>query len=69
METAVVLLQKMTVIYFNEPHKNIYADLPPCKEQAKRLSRRIFRNAMTALATERQNQNLLLDTIYNAIST
>ncbi len=42
----------ITIIYFNDNSKNIYAELPPNKEQAKRLSKRIYKNAMTALATE-----------------
>ena len=42
----------ITVIYFNDQSKNIYAKLPPDKEQAKRLSKRIYKHAMTALATE-----------------
>ena len=44
--------QGISVIYFNEKSKNIYADLPPNKEQAKRLSKRIYKDAMTAAATE-----------------
>ena len=31
--------QGISVIYFNDESKNIYADLPPNKEQAKRLSK------------------------------
>ena len=41
----------ITIIYFNDKSKNIYAKLPPDKEQAKRLSKRIYKNAMTALAS------------------
>lgn len=54
----------LTVIYFNDASKNIYAKLPPDKEQAKRLSKRIFKDAMTALSTEqpaRQPQELSCD--------
>ena len=40
----------ITVIYFNDQSKNIYAKLPPDKEQAKRLSKRIYKDAMTAIA-------------------
>lgn len=47
----------ITIIYFNAESKNIYADLPPNKEQAKRLSRRIYKDAMTALS--QQNDNLI----------
>ena len=44
-------------IYFYNESKNIYADLPPNKEQAKRLSKRIYKDAMTALS--QQNDNLI----------
>jgi len=46
----------ISVIYFNDKSKNIYAKLPPDKEQAKRLSKRIYKDAMTALATERASR-------------
>ncbi|MCI9562158.1 MAG: hypothetical protein HFK03_06740 [Clostridia bacterium] len=42
----------ITIIYFNDQSKNIYAKLPPDKEQAKRRSKRIYKDTMTALATE-----------------
>ncbi len=42
----------LTVIYFNDKDKNIYAELPPDKEQAKRLSRLVYRETMTAISTE-----------------
>lgn len=45
----------ITVIYFNDESKNIYAELPPDKEQAKRLSKRIYKDAMTALASRVQS--------------
>lgn len=38
----------ITVIYFNDKSKNIYTELPPDKEQAKKLSKRIYKDAMTA---------------------
>ncbi|MDE6586610.1 MAG: hypothetical protein K2K80_08020 [Clostridia bacterium] len=41
----------ITVIYFVDKGKNIYAKLPPDREQAKELSKRIYKNAMTALAS------------------
>ena len=41
----------ITIIYFDDQSKNIYAKLPPDKEQAKRLSKRIYKTAMTALAS------------------
>ena len=42
----------LTVIYFNEKDKNIYAELPPDKEQAKKLSMLVYREAMTAICSE-----------------
>lgn len=41
----------IAVIYFDDQNKNIYAKVPPDKEQAKRLSKRIYKDAMTAIAT------------------
>ncbi len=43
----------LTVIYFDDKDKNIYAKLPPDKEQAKKLSRLVYREAMTAISTEK----------------
>ncbi len=43
----------LIVIYFNDKDKNIYAELPPDKEQAKKLSRLVYREAMTAISTEK----------------
>ena len=51
------ILTGISIIYFNAESKNIYADLPPNKEQAKRLSKRIYKDAMTALS--QQNDNLI----------
>ena len=45
----------ISVIYFNDQSKNIYAELPPDKEQAKRLSKRIYKHAMTDLASREQS--------------
>lgn len=42
----------LTLIYFDNNSKNIYATLPPDKEQAKRLSKRIYNDAMTVLSGE-----------------
>ena len=42
----------ISVIYFNDKSKNMYAKLPPDKGQAKRLSKRIYKNAMTAISSE-----------------
>lgn len=43
----------LTVIYFDDKDKNIYAELPPDKKQAKKLSRLVYREAMTAISTEK----------------
>lgn len=45
----------ISVIYFNDNSKNIYAKLPPDREQAKRLSTRIYKDTMTALASREQS--------------
>ena len=42
----------LTIIFFDDKDKNIYAELPPDKEQAKKLSRLVYREAMTAISTE-----------------
>lgn len=44
----------LTIIYFNDKKKNIYAKLPPDNEQAKRLSKRIYKSAMTALSADKK---------------
>ena len=49
----------ISVIYFDDKSTNIYTKLPPDKEQAKRLSKRIYKDAMTALATERASRERL----------
>ena len=46
----------ITIIYFDDQSKNIYAKLPPDREQAKRLSKRIYKDAMTALGSERASR-------------
>lgn len=40
----------ISIIYFDDASKNIYAKLPPDKEQAKRLSMRVYKDVMTALS-------------------
>ncbi len=45
----------LTVIYFDDKDKNIFAELPPDKEQAKKLSRLVYREAMTAISTENKS--------------
>lgn len=52
MNNATALPLGISVIYFNEESKNIYAKLPPDKEQAKKLSKRIFKDAMTAISAK-----------------
>lgn len=47
----------ISVIYFYDENKNIYADLPANKEQAKRLSKRIYKDAMTAVAASKTSTN------------
>ena len=42
----------LTVIYFNDKDKNTYAELSPDKEQAKRLSKLVYREAMTDISTK-----------------
>ena len=49
----------ISVIYFDEPHKNVYAKIELDKEQAKRLSKRIYKDAMIAISTEKTKINLL----------
>ena len=44
--------QGISVIYFDDKSKNIYADMPTDKEQAKRLAKRIYKDAMTAVSVE-----------------
>ena len=41
----------ISVTYFNDESKNIHAEAPIDKEQAKRLSKRIYKDAMTELST------------------
>lgn len=43
----------LTVIYFDDKDKNIYAELPPDKEQAKKLSKLVYREAMTTISTDK----------------
>ena len=59
MKNAKALPLGVSVIYFNDKSKNIYADLPPNKEQAKRLSKRIYKDAMTAVCAEQADGEVL----------
>ena len=45
------ILSGLTVIYFNDNDKNIYAEFPPDNEQAKKLSKLVYREAMTVIST------------------
>lgn len=49
----------ISIIYFDDKSKNIYAALPPNKEQAKRLSKRIYKDAMTAVCAEQASGEVL----------
>ncbi len=51
----------ISVIYFNDKSKNIYAKLPPDKEQAKRLSKRIYKYAMTAISAGQIHKHLTIN--------
>lgn len=44
----------LTIVYFNDKEKNIYAELPPDNEQVKRLSKRIYKSAMTAISADKE---------------
>ena len=59
LKNAKALPLGISVIYFSNKSKNIYADLPPDKEQAKRLSKRIYKDAMTAVCTEQADGKAL----------
>ena len=59
MKNAKALLLGISVIYFSNKSKNIYAELPPDKEQAKRLSKRIYKDAMTAVCAEQADGKAL----------
>lgn len=50
MKNATVLPLGISVIYFNDNSKNIYAKLPPDKEQTRRPSMRVYKDVMTALS-------------------
>ena len=52
MKNAKALLLGISVIYFYDESKNIYADLPPNKEQAKRLAGRMYKDVMVVLSAK-----------------
>jgi len=47
----------ISVINFEDESKTIHADLPPDKAQAKRPSRRIYKDAMTDISTEKKDED------------
>ena len=49
--------QGISIIYLDDKRKTLYVELPPDNEQAKRLSKRIYKNAMTALTADKGNDN------------
>ncbi|GHU98045.1 hypothetical protein FACS1894211_01130 [Clostridia bacterium] len=53
----------IAVIYFDNETKNIHAKLPLDKWYAQRLARRLYRDAMPALAKEYQNRSILLQAL------
>ena len=62
----------VSVIYFNDESKNIYADLPPNKEQAKRLSKRIYdesKNIYADLPPNKEQAKRLSKRIYKDAMT
>lgn len=59
MKNATVLPLAISVIYFHDNSKNIYAKLPPDKEQAKRLSMRVYKDVMTALSAPKTSDEPL----------
>ncbi|MCM1546235.1 MAG: hypothetical protein NC033_04275 [Clostridiales bacterium] len=48
----------LTIVYFDDKEKNIYTELPPDKEQAKKLSKRIYKTAMTAISAKQADKPL-----------
>lgn len=63
MTTKKIVPQGIAIIYFNEPHKNIYAKLPANMEQAKRLARRIDGDAMKDLSEDKRKCLLLCEAL------
>jgi hypothetical protein len=43
----------ISVIHFDDESKNIHAEMPLDKEQAKGLSKRIYKDAMTDLSIDK----------------
>lgn len=52
----------ISVIYFDDKSKSIYADLPPNKEQEKLLSKRISTDVMPAVCAEQVSGKALAPT-------
>jgi hypothetical protein len=57
-------LEGISVIHFSDESKNIHADVPLYKDQAKKLSKRIYKDAMTALSTEQSKRNYLIAKLF-----
>ncbi|MCL2798595.1 MAG: hypothetical protein FWD58_11225 [Firmicutes bacterium] len=55
----------VALIDLQDDTKSIHAKLPFDSWYAKRLARRLYRNAMTALATEYEKRSILLQTIFD----
>lgn len=43
----------ISVVHFDDESKTVHAELPPDKEQAKRLSRRIYKDVMTDISAKK----------------
>ena len=50
---------RLSIIYFSQKNKSTYAKLPLDKEQVKRLSKRIYKDAMTAVCAEQASGKAL----------
>lgn len=64
MKKAKTLPLGISVIYFNDENKYIYANLFPNKEQAKRLAGRIYKDVMIVLsAPKTKDKSLAIDIV------
>ena len=52
MKKFVILPQGLTIIYFDNESRNIYAKISMDNGLAKKLSRRVFKDVMSELSTE-----------------
>jgi hypothetical protein len=53
MTNTKTIPQGISIIYFNDESKNIHAKLPLDKEQAKKLSKRIYKDAMIEISEKK----------------